>query len=116
MKKQITLRLYKNNKLENEYQNIKCLYNNSYIFVIDMVKTTIDETKFIRENDEFKFYLDIKNKQATYLLKEQNMLFDIEVEKISYKNENDIIILEYRISSDESNIKIKIEVKGDLDE
>lgn len=116
MKKVITLKLYKDNKLENEYQNIKTLYNKSYIFVIDNIKTTIDENKFVRENNEFKFYLDIKNKQATYLLKEQNLLFDIKVEKISYKNENDIIILEYRISSDESNIKINIEVKGDLDE
>lgn len=116
MKRVITLKLYKDNKIENEYKNIKSLYNNSYIFVIDNIKTIIDETKFIRENNEFKFQLDIKNKQATYLLKEQNMLFDIEVEKISYKNENDIIILEYRISSDESNIKIKIEVKGDIDE
>lgn len=116
MKKVISLKLYKDNNLENEYQDIKTLYNKSYIFVIDNIKTIIDEEKFIRENDEFKFHLDIKNKQATYLLKEQKMLFDIKVEKISYKNENDIIILEYRISSDESNIKIKIEVKGDLDE
>lgn len=109
MKRPITLNLYKERRLEISYKDINALVNNStYSFVIEGIKTTLNNEEFTRENNEFKFNLDIKNKQATYLLKEQNTLFDIDVEKINLKKENNNIILEYKISSDESELKIEL--------
>ena len=102
MKKIITLNLFKERRLEQEYKGIKAILKDSeYIFSLDAVKTVISPTRFTRETDEYKFNLDIKERKATYLLKEKNMSFDIEVEKIEYKKENNTIILLYNISSDE---------------
>jgi hypothetical protein len=117
MKKIINLNLFKENRLEQEYKNIKAITkDNEYIFYLDGVKTIIGETRFIRENNEYKFLINIEEKKSIYFLKEQNMSFDIEVEKIMYKKEKDNIILEYKISSDEEIIKIEIKIKDDINE
>lgn len=109
MKKVITLNLYKERRLMYTYKDINALVNNStYSFIIEGVKTILNSEEFTRENNEFRFNIDIKNKQATYLLKEQNTLFDIDVEKINFKKENNNIILEYKISSDEESFKLEI--------
>lgn len=117
MKKLINLNLFKENRLEQEYKDIKAIEKESeYILSLDGVKTIIGATRFIRENNEFKFELDIKERKCTYYLKEKNMSFDIEVEKVMYKKENNNIILEYKISSDEETFKIEIKIKDDINE
>lgn len=117
MKRPITLNLYKEHRLEMSYVDINALVNNStYSFIVEGIKTTLNNEEFTRENNEFKFYLGIKNKKATYLLKEQNTLFDIDVEKINFKKENNNIILEYKISSDENEFKIELIDKGEINE
>ncbi len=117
MKKLLNLRLYKAKKIENEYLNIKALYNNNtYTFKIDGIKTIISDKIFTRENNEFKFTLDLINKEGLYLLKESDILFDIDVLKLSFKFTERNIILEYRLSSDEDDIKVEIEIEGDLNE
>lgn len=117
MKKFINLNLFKENRLEQEYKDIKTLEKDGeYIFSLDGVKTIISNTRFIRETNEYKFELDINSKKAIYLLKEKNMSFDIEVEKIMYKKDNNNIILEYKISSDEETFKIEINIKDDINE
>ena len=117
MKKIITLNLFKERRLEQEYKGIKAILKDSeYIFSLDAVKTVISPTRFTRETDEYKFNLDIKERKATYLLKEKNMSFDIEVKKIEYKKENNTIILEYKISSDEETFKIEINEEDDINE
>ncbi len=117
MKKLLNLRLYKAKKIENEYLNIKSLYtNDTYTFKIDGVKTSINKKMFIRENNEFKFSLNLITKEGLYLLKENDMLFDIEVLKLSSKFTDNNIILEYRLSSDEDIIKIEIDIEGDVNE
>ncbi len=117
MKKIITLNLFKERQLENNYKDIKTIEKDGeYIFSLDGVKTILSNTRFIRETEEYKFSLDIKERKCTYLLKAQNMQFDIEVEKVMYKNENNIIILEYKISSDEETFKIEINVEDDINE
>lgn len=109
MKRPISLNLYRERRLEMSYKDVNALVNDStYSFIIDGIKTTLNNEEFTRENNEFKFNLDIKNKKATYLLKEKNTLFDIDVEKIDFKKENNNIILEYKISSDESKLKIEL--------
>lgn len=117
MKKIITLKLFKERRLEQEFKGIKAIYKDGeYILSLDGVKTIISDTRFIRQTNEYKFELDIKERKAIYLLKEQNMLFDIEVEKITYKKENKTIILEYKISSDEETIKIEMNEEDDINE
>lgn len=117
MKKIITLNLFKERRLEQEFKGIKAiLKDGEYIFSLDAVKTVVSSTRFTRETEEYKFNLDIKERKATYLLKEKNMFFDIEVEKIEYKKENNTIILEYKISSDEETFKIEINEEDDINE
>ena len=117
MKKIINLNLFKERRLEQEYKGIKAIEKDcEYIFSLDGVKTILSPTRFTRETDEYKFNLDINERKAIYLLKEKNMSFDIEVEKIKYKIENNIIILEYKISSDEETFKIEINVEDDINE
>lgn len=117
MKKLITLNLFKERRLEQEYKDIKAIEKDSkYIFSLDGVKTIISTTRFTRENNEFKFELDIKERKCTYYLKEKNMSFDIDVEKVMYKKEDNNIILEYKISSDEETFKIEIKIEDDINE
>lgn len=117
MKKLITLNLYTKSRLEKRYKEIPAIYQNeSYLFKIEGVKTSINEERFIRETAEYQFKLDIKKKTATYLLKEKNVLFDIEVEQLKYKENQKKIILEYKLSSDEENKKIEIIIEGELNE
>lgn len=117
MKKIITLNLFKECRLENEYKDIKAILNDGeYIFSLDGVKTVLSPTRFTRETNEYKFNLDIEERKATYLLKEKNMSFDIDVEKIEYKKENNKIVLEYKISSDEETFKIEINEEDDINE
>jgi trehalose/maltose hydrolase-like predicted phosphorylase len=117
MKKIITLNLFKSDRLENEYKDIKAIEKDSeYIFSLDGVKTVFGPTRFTRETEEYKFSLDIKERKASYLLKDKNMSFDIDVEKVVYKKEKNIIILEYKISSDEETFKIEINEEDDINE
>lgn len=117
MKKIIDLNIYKNNKLTENYPTLPVIStSDSLTFFINDVKSKLDKTKFIRENNEFLFKLDITNNTCTYLLKENNLLFDILVEKISYIEENNCIILKYKIASDEEEFKIEIIKKGDNNE
>ncbi len=117
MKKIITLNLYKEKRLEKSYKDIKAIVNNdSYLFLIDDVKTSLNSNFFTRETEEYKFTLDIKKKEATYLLKGKNMLFDIEVEKINFKLGKNNIILEYKLSSDEEVFKLELIVKDEINE
>jgi len=117
MKKIITLNLFKERRLEQEYKGIKAIEKDcEYIFSLDGIKTILSPSRFSRETEEYKFNLDIKERKATYLLKEKNMSFDIDVEKVEYKTEKNIIILEYKISSDEESFKIEINVEDDINE
>ena len=110
MRKNINVSLYKNNRREINYNNINAISKeDSYSFIMDKIKMFISDDLLTRENEEFEFRLDMKNKTASYLLKEKNMLFDIEVEKINIQKDNNTIIIEYKISSDEEEFKIKIE-------
>ena len=117
MKKLISLNLFKERRLEQEYKDIKAIEkDNEYIFSLDGIKTILSPTRFVRETNEYKFSLDIKERKCLYLLKTQNMSFDIEVEKVMYKKEKNNIILEYKISSDEETFKIEIKIEDDINE
>lgn len=117
MKKIIDLNLYKEYRLDQDFKDIVAIEKNlEYIFLLDGIKTVLGPTRFVRETEEYKFELNIKAKTGLYLLKSQNMKFDIEVEEIMYKKDNNNIILEYKISSDEENFKIELLIKDDNNE
>ena len=117
MKKIIDLYLYKEYRLDQDFKDIVAIEKNlEYIFLLDGIKTVLGPTRFVRETEEYKFELNIKEKTGLYLLKSQNMKFDIEVEKIMYKKDNNNIILEYKISSDEEIFKIELLIKDDNNE
>lgn len=118
MKKIINISLYKNKRLELEENNIAALYNDKkYTFIMNDVKTSISQDYFTRETQEYLFTLDIQNKKCSYLLKEKNMTFDIEVEKAIYERRRRTTKLVYKISSDEEEFEVKIEeLEGELNE
>ena len=118
MKKIINISLYKNKRLELEENNIAALYNDEkYTFIMNDVKTSISQDYFTRETQEYLFTLDIQNKKCSYLLKEKNMTFDIEVEKAIYERRRRTTKLVYKISSDEEEFEVKIEeLEGELNE
>lgn len=117
MKKNIKISLYKNKRLELEH-NIAALFNDEkYSFIINDVKTSLSDKQFTRESDEYLFTLNIIDKKCTYLLKDKNMTFDIEVEKIEYERRRQEIKLIYKISSDEEEFEVIIEeLEGELNE
>ena len=118
MKKNINISLYKNKRLELEENNIAALFNDEkYSFIINDVKTTLSNNFFTRETNEYLFTLNIVDKKCTYLLKERNMTFDIDVEKIEFERRRQITSLIYKISSDEEEFKVIIEeLEGEINE
>ena len=117
MKKIINISLRKNTRLELEAKDIAAFCSdNKYTFFMDDIKTIISNTVFIRENKEYLFELDIKNKKCTYLLKPNNLTFDIDVEKISYEARDKEIRLTYKITSDEEEIELILEEIGEINE
>lgn len=109
MIKIVDIYLYKNNKLANKYGKVRCLQKKDTIsFKIDEAKMTISPNFLIRENEDFEFKLDIINKKSTYLLKSQNILYDIMVNEAKYLKESKGIIINYNIETDDSTNKIII--------
>lgn len=110
MKKNINIRLYKNNRLLQENKSVNSIFTkDEIIFLLDGVKTYISDELFKRETNEYLFELNIKEKQSTYLLKTINQLFDIDVENINSERKDNSIILEYKISTDEETNKVIID-------
>lgn len=113
--KKFTCTLYKNNreeykeKFKNTNKNEKKLN-----FKMLNFETTIDkiEQTFLRENEEYIFFLDIKNKKCKVELKKENIAFDVMVEEASMEVLNNKIIIEYFIETDEARNKIVIEESG----
>lgn len=95
--------------LEKTYNNLEKRDNILRFNMLDY-DTLIDLNNhlFSRENDEFKFVLDILNKKCTILLKKENMTLDINVDLCELNVMNNEITLEYIIESDDSKNRIII--------
>ena len=90
MIKKYNIYLYKDNKLEKSYKNIKGINKEKEIsLILDEIKTIIKENELIRENNEFKFN-DIEVIDANIIKKEKE------------------IIIKYRIETNEEEIQIRI--------
>lgn len=111
MKKSINIILYEKNKIIKKYNNIKAIIqDDKIIFNTDKIKNTLTKTYYLREDNDYLFYLDIIKKECTITLKETNNIFDIKVTKANYLKDNNNISLEYKIESNEETLKICIEV------
>ncbi len=102
------IKIYNNDKLLKEYNNIKTISNGNTYFYIDNIKTTITKDKLIRENNVFKFELDFNNKTSTYLLKEHDILYDIKVLESEIIYKKDDIKISYLLESNDEKIIISI--------
>lgn len=109
--KKISLIFFKNEQkmYENIYKEFKFEDNKLEFSMLDY-DTMIDlqEKRFIRENEEFQFILDILNEKCTIHLKKEEMTLDIPVDFCELKELHNQIILEYIIESDDAKNKLII--------
>lgn len=117
--KSFTCIFYKNNEevYKDTFEN---KLNSDRKIVFDMLdyETTIDieEKTFFRENEEYIFYLDLNNKSCKVELKQVGISFDVSVEEANMEVENDKIVLEYFIETDETRNKIVLKERMDFHE
>ena len=80
-------------------------------FKLEDMDNIIDLNKglFIRENDEYQFYLDFLNKSCILTLKNENYSLDINVDKCSIEYVDNKVTINYFIDTDDSNNCFKIE-------
>ena len=114
MKKTINIDLYKKKRLEKRYEEIVAIVNDdSYKFIIEDMTTILNNRYFSRENKDYKFRIDFIKRESSIYLKENNQLFDIELEDYKLEKKGKNTQLEYKISSDEEPFKIIITEKED---
>lgn len=117
--KSFTCLFYKNNEevykdtFENKLNSDRKIVFNmlDYETVID-----IEEKTFLRENKEYIFFLDLKNKGCKVELKQEGITFDVNVEEGNMEILNDKIIIEYFIETDEARNKIVVKERIDFHE
>lgn len=115
MSGKLNLKLYGNNTIIFNAENVNYIFDNSELnFSINKekynIKTSLNNNIFIKENDESIFTLDISNKECNYLLKEINKSFDINVLDSLFIEENNLIKITYELESNEQKNIIEIEL------
>ena len=116
--KKFTFKLLKNDEivLNDTYINEEPNSNVIKFQLLDYVTTLdLDNKILIRENNDFKFNLDIFNKNCTILLKKENIEIPISVELCELEVLLDKITIEYILESEDAKNKIII-TKGDKNE
>jgi len=98
---------YINGRKESSNNNLKNLYcknEKKYKFFLDNITNYIyitDRLIFIRENEDYKFELEISNKSNCKLtLNSENKTFNINVLNASYKEEKNYIDIRYELETD----------------
>jgi len=109
----VNLKFKKNEEIILDFRNKKAeLENNILTIIIENYQYIVDLNNqlFIRENEEFYFKMDIKNKKAIYNLKELDKIFDIKVKYSELKNKNNLYNIKYKLETEESinHLLIKI--------
>lgn len=108
----LSLKLSKNEseilKIDNLSYRIK---KNDIEFTHDnvtyIVRISNINALFVRENNEFKFVLDIMNNKCFYKLKETDTLLEIKVLQSSSKIDENNFIIEYELETEEGLNKIE---------
>ncbi len=107
---------YKNNEeIYKETFNNKLKSDKKLQFNMLEYATTIDleEKSFLRENKEYIFFLNLKNKSCKVELKTEQIAIDVLVEEANMEVLNDKIVIEYFIETDEARNKIVIKERFD---
>ena len=114
---EFTLTFLKNDEvvIEDTFKNLDA-ENNSIKIILFEYNTILDiENKmFIRENEDFKFTLDILNKECTIYLKKEDMKVPVLVEYCELTTKYNKIVLEYVIESEDAKNKLIITKKGEI--
>ena len=111
IKKIINWMLKDNNEVIINNQAVECsfsddiiIYNeNSNINIIDIKNKT-----YKRENDEFSFTIDFKNKSFKYILKEKDYLIENKLTKAVFSQNKNIYNLIYSMDEEEKEIIIEL--------
>lgn len=109
----IDFKLYQGGELIKCIKNIEITDYNNIIFDDENVKTSIkieeNSIILIRENEEYKFYLELSDDaNAYYYLTKEDTKFNIIVENSCYKVTENYITIDYKIESNEFKNKIII--------
>ena len=115
--KEFDVIFYKNNEeIYKDTHRNSLNEENKISFSLLGYETAIDlmEETFLRENNEYIFYLDIKNKKCKIELKKEELSFDVLVEECSMEVKDNKIVLEYFIETDEVRNKIVIKERSTI--
>ena len=103
--------LFNDDKIIIANENVECEFvvNKFIKYLENDTSNYIDlENKiYIRENNEFMFKIDYKNNLFNYILKENNIKLENEIDCEFIINDNEII-LKYKIDEEEKKIIIQI--------
>lgn len=112
IEKYLNLKLFKNNDISISKNNVA--YSKKFdkiLFEIEGNKYSLilnDDIEFIKEDNETLFYLSKKECYVT--LKNENLSFDINIEKISHDSNNNIHSIKYKLESDNDETTLEIEL------
>jgi len=111
MIKTISLKIYQNDKMIESAESIRCINRDSYIvFNHNDVTNKINKDKYIRENNDYQIEFDINEKKGLLLLKKEQLKFDLPIDKLSYQEDNKIILIS-KLKDDKDTTKLEIEIK-----
>ena len=118
MSNKLQINILKNDAIIYSKSNVPFLIKDTLKeFNLDNIKTSIDinnDCLFLkRENNEFLFNLIISKEEnkCNYLLKETNSNFLIDVDFADYKLENNKLVINYQIETDDFLTTLEINFK-----
>ena len=105
--KKINFKLEKNNETIIKEQNINSIESNKKIsFIIDGLKYSYDNIKFIRETKEEIIELDLIKEKCLITLKKQNLNLNLNIKCLENKKVDNIIYIKYIIETEENIVNI----------
>ncbi len=116
MNRNITLSTYENNVLL--FKNITtALFEDNFLTYHtdnDTIKINLQTFSFTKENNDT--FLKITKNKCYLNVKELNKTLEIPIEYLDFIYNNDEIIIEYKLISQENNLKIVIEIGSEINE
>lgn len=110
MNKDLTINTYENNILLFKENLIGTFENNILKYENDTDSFLIDLNNLLFTKENLDSILEINKEKALITLKELEKTFEIVLKKLAFLNENNKIIIEYLLESQEKPIKIEIEM------
>ena len=113
---QLQCQLLKKGQVELEYKDIPYQSDNNILkFELENVLHEIDLQKktFIRENDEYSFFLDIEGQTSEISLKKEKYYLQVLVEYANLLTMKNMIKLTYFLETDDNEMEFIIELEGE---